>query len=201
MNQYLEVTNLKPDATMRDIETLCDEAIQNHYASVCIPPYYVPLASSLLKNTSIEVATIVGDRKGYQTTAAKAYEAIEAVQNGATEIGFAINTSAIKNEDYNYVKEEIEELRDSIDGKTLKVIIDISILSEEELIKIVQICNETFVHYIEILNEWNTVGDIQTIIKYKGEVLELKINGNSNLIVEGITRIGVEYTNLKGESK
>ena len=153
MNQYLEMTNLEADATMRDIESLCDEAIKNNYVAICVSPYYVPLVSSLLKDTSIEVATVIGDRNGYQTTSVKSYEAIEAVQNGATEIGMYLNISAVKNQDWDYIQEEIEEVRDSIDGKVLKVITDTSQLTEEELIKIVHICNETFIHYIEFANE------------------------------------------------
>ena len=99
MNQYLEKTNLNIDATMRDIETLCDEAAKNHYAAVCVPPYYVTLTSALLKETPVEIATVIGDKAGYQTTSVKAYEAIEAVQNGATEVGMYLNIAAVKNEE------------------------------------------------------------------------------------------------------
>ena len=199
MNQYLEITNLKSDVTMRDIEALCDEAVKNNYAAVCVAPYYVTLASSLLKGTSVEVATVIGDEKGYQTTSVKSYEAIEAVQNGATEIGMRINLCALKNGDFEYIQEEIEEIRDSIDGKTLKVMVDVSKLTEEELVKIVRICNETFIHYIEVVNEQSD--SISTILEHKGEVLEIKLNGIEpkealTIIEKGISRIGTENGNL-----
>lgn len=211
MNQYLESINLSITATMRDIEKLCDEAKQNHFASVCVAPYYVTLASALLKNTSIEVATVVGYPYGLQTTAVKSYEAIEVVQNGATEVGMVINLSAVKNGDFDFVQEEIEEIRDSIDGKVMKVMVDVSQLTEEELIKIVRICNETFIHYIEIMNAKNqqVMDAISIIAKHKGEVLEIKIN--STIITEselfqmvemGVTRIGTANAVciMKGES-
>lgn len=208
MNQYLEGTNLKIGATIRDIESLCDEAIQNHFAAVCVAPYYVSLASSLLKGTSIEIATVIGNSKGYQTTTVKSYEAIEAVQNGATEIGMYLNLSAIKNGDFDAVQEEIEEIRDSVDGKVVKVMIDVSQLTEEELVKIVRICNETFIHYIEVMNEWSEVTEaLFTILDHVGEVLEIKINGTEknvlSMIEKGITRLGTEngIAVMKGECK
>lgn len=207
MNQYIEATNLKPEATMRDIEALCDEAIENHYAAVCVAPYYVTLASSLLKNTSVEVATVIDYPYGFDTTAVKSYAAIEAVQNGATEIGMVLNASMVKNNHFEDLQEEIEEIRDSIDGKTLKVMVDVSELSEEELVKVVRICNETFVNYIEVMNEWSEVlPSISTILEHKGEVLEIKVNGTNTkdvltIIEKGVSRIGTENGHTKGESK
>lgn len=197
MYQYLEGMNLKVGATIREIESLCDEAIQNHYAAVCVAPYYVSLVSTLLKGTSIETATIIGNVNGHQTTAAKSYEAIDAVQNGATEIGMYLNMSAVKNGDFDFVQEEIEEIRDSIDGKVLKVIIDVSQLTEMELVKIVQICNETFIHYIEVMNEWSDVTkEISIILSHVREVLEVKINGTVenvlSMIEKGVKRLGTE---------
>lgn len=211
MNQYIEGTNLKPEATMRDIEALCDEAIENRYVAVCVAPYYVTLASSLLKNTSVEVATVIGYPYGLQTTAVKSYEAIDVVQNGATEVGMVVNLSAVKNGDFDFVQEEIEEIRDSIDGKVMKVMLDVSFLTEEELIKIVRICNETFIHYIEVINDVNqkVMDMIASILKHKGEVLEIKINSSNinesellEMIDMGITRIGTAnaVNIMKGES-
>ena len=149
MNSYIDSTNLKMDATMKDIEDLCHEAIKYHFASVCVHPYYVPFAKKLLEGSNVLVDTVVGFPLGMNTKEVKAYEAIEAVNEGADEIDMVINIGALKDKDYDYVKEEIEEIRDAIDGKTLKVIIETSLLTEEEIIKMTQICNETFVHFIK----------------------------------------------------
>ena len=113
LNKYIDHTNLKADATIRDIEKLCDEAVKYKFASVCVSPYYVPLAHELLENSNVNVCTVIGFPLGQNTTSTKAYEAIEAINNGADEIDMVINIAALKNEDYDYVKEEIEEIMDS----------------------------------------------------------------------------------------
>ena len=134
LNKYIDHTNLKNTATLKDIEKLCNEAIKYKFASVCIYPYYVPLAKKLLKDTNVEVCTVIGFPTGESTKEVKVYEAIDAVEKGANEIDMVINISALKNKDYDYVKEEIEEVRDAIDGKVLKVIIETCLLTEKEII-------------------------------------------------------------------
>ncbi len=209
MNQYMELTNLNKDATMRDIETLCDVAKENHYVAVCVTPYYVTLASSLLKNTTVEVATVIDYPYGFETTAVKSYAAIEAIQNGATEVGMVLNVAMVKNDNYEDLQEEIEEIRDSIDGRTLKIMVDVSKLTEDELIKVVRICNETFVNYIEVINDYNEeLSAITTILEHKGEVLEVKVNGTNTkdmltIVEKGISRVGTEngHTIMKGDLK
>ena len=96
LNSYIDHTNLKPTATMRDIEKLCDEAKKYHFASVCVHPYYVSLAHELLKGSNVEVGTVVGFPLGANTTETKAFEAINAIEAGATEIDMVINLSALK---------------------------------------------------------------------------------------------------------
>ena len=211
LNHYIDYTNLKPTATMRDIEKLCEDAIKNGFCAVCVHPYYVSLASSILKGTNVEVATVVGFPLGMNTTRVKALEAIEAVENGATEIDMVINLAALKNKDYEYIKDEIEEIRDSIDGKTLKVIIETGYLEKSEIQELTKICNKTFVHYIKTCTGFGprgvTLEDIDTINEVKNEVLEIKASGGirdftfaCDLIDRGVTRLGVsDVTNLKGE--
>lgn len=208
MNTYIESTNINVGATMRDIEALCDDAKQNHYAAVCVAPYYVSLASELLKNSPVEVATIISYPFGLETTAVKSYEAIDAVQNGATEIGMMLNTAAIKNKDFDYVQEEIEEIRDSIDGKVMKLMIDTSTITDEELISIIHICNDTFIHYIEIIGEVteDIMHKVQVISEHKNELLGIKVNTShideealSKLIDANVSRIGVMKTSSRKE--
>ena len=201
MNSYIDHTNLKMDASIRDIEKLCDEAIKYQFASVCVHPYYVSLASELLKDTNVEVCTVIGFPLGMNTTATKVYEAIGAVENGATEIDMVINIGALKDKDYEYIKEEIEEIRDSIDGKVLKVIIETCYLTKEEIVKMTEICNETFVNFIKTSTGFGTSGatieDIELINKTKSNVLEIKASGGIKnydtaleMIEAGATRLG-----------
>ena len=145
LSRYIDHTNLKLDATLKDIEKLCNEALEYGFASVCVHPYYVPLASKLLKNSSIAVCTVVGFPLGCNTMSVKEYEAIDAINNGAAEIDMVINLAALKNKDYDYIKKEIETVRDSIGGHVLKVIIETCYLNEDEIIKLTEICNDTFV--------------------------------------------------------
>ena len=201
LNNYIDHTNLKNTATLKDIETLCNEAIKFHFASVCVYPYYVKLAKELLKGTSVEVCTVIGFPMGMNTKEVKVYEAIDAVSNGANEIDMVINIAALKNKDYEYVKDEIEEIRDAIDGKTLKVIIETCLLTKEEIIKMTEICNETFVNFIKTSTGFSEYGarveDVELINKHKGEVLEIKASGGIRdletmeaMIKAGATRIG-----------
>ena len=201
LNSYIDHTNLKNTSTLKDIEKLCNEAIKYHFHSVCVYPYYVPLASKLLKNSSVEVCTVIGFPMGMNTKETKVYEAINAVENGATEIDMVINIAALKNKDYDYIKEEIEEIRDAIDGKVLKVIIETCLLTKEEIIKMTEICNETFVNFIKTSTGFSEGGakveDIELINNHKNEILEIKASGGIRdidtleaMIKAGATRIG-----------
>ena len=201
LNSYIDHTNLNNTATLKDIEKLCNEAMQYHFASVCVHPYYVPLAANLLKDSNVAVCTVIGFPQGMNTKEVKVFEAINAIENGAEEIDMVINIAALKNKDYDYVKEEIEEIRDSIDGKILKVIIETCLLDEEEIIKMTEICNETFVNFIKTSTGFSKYGarveDVELINKHKNEVLEIKASGGIRtledaeaMINAGATRIG-----------
>lgn len=201
LNSYIDHTNLKKDALVSDIERLCEEAIKYHFASVCVYPYYVKAVSEYLKGTNVEVCTVVGFPNGQSTTNTKVYEAIEAIENGATEIDMVINISALKNKDYDYVKNEIEEIRDSLGGKVLKVIIETCLLTDEEIIKMTKICNETFVNFIKTSTGFDkagaTVHAVELMNANKNEILEIKASGGITnvdiaeaMIKAGATRLG-----------
>lgn len=201
LNSYIDHTNLKKDALIEDIENLCEEAMKYHFASVCVYPYFVKAVSEYLKGSSVEVCTVVGFPNGMHTTNVKVYEAIDAIENGATEIDMVINIAALKNKDYDYVKNEIEEIRDAIGGKTLKVIIETCLLTEEEIVKMVEICNDTFVNFIKTSTGFDKEGakvkDIELMNSHKGAVLEIKASGGirtikdaEEMIKAGATRIG-----------
>lgn len=204
LNEYIDHTNLSKTGTVEDIIKLCEEALEYHFPTVCVPPYYVKAASEYLKGSTTEVCTVIGFPNGYQTEAVKQYEAIDAIQNGAKEIDMVININALKNKDYDYVKNEIETIRDSIDGKVLKVIIETCLLTDEEIIKMTEICNETFVNFIKTSTgfdkEGATLHDVELINKHKNEVLEIKASGGIKtekdalmFIEAGATRIGTSH--------
>ncbi len=201
LNKYIDHTNLKAYAKKEDIEKLCEEAIKYKFASVCVNPYYVSLAHELLSRSNISVCTVVGFPLGQNTTAVKEFEAINAVQEGADEVDMVANIAVIKDGNYSYVKEEIETIRDSIEGKILKVIIETCYLTKEEIIKMTEICNETFVNFIKTSTGFGTDGakveDVKLISKHKMDYLEIKASGGiknyedaCKLIDAGATRLG-----------
>lgn len=201
LNKYIDHTNLKAYATREDIEKLCDEARLYQFASVCVNPYYVTLAKNLLEDSSVAVCTVVGFPLGQNTIETKEFEAIRAVESGADEIDMVINIAALKNKDYDYIKEEIETIRDSIEGITLKVIIETCYLTEEEIIKMTEICNETYVNFIKTSTGFGTKGaekkDVELMKKHKMDYLEIKASGGIKtldkayeMINAGATRLG-----------
>ena len=204
LSDYIDHTNLSKTATAEDIMKLCEEAKKYHFPTVCIPPYYVKAASEYLKDSTTEVCTVIGFPNGYSTTETKQYEAIDAVHNGAKEIDMVININALKNKDYDYVKDEIEAIRDSIEGRVLKVIIETCLLTEDEIIKMTEICNETFVNFIKTSTGFDKEGakldDVKLIMKHKNEVLEIKASGGIRtkkdaeaFIEAGATRLGTSH--------
>ncbi len=201
LNKYIDHTNLKKDATSEDIMKLCDEAIKYHFQAVCVYPYYVKAVKEYLKDTNIEIATVIGFPNGASTTNVKVYEAIDAVDNGATEIDMVINICALKNKDYDYIKQEINEIRDAIAGKTLKVIIEECLLTDEEIIKMTEICNETYVNFIKTSTGFDkhgaTIDTVKLINEHKNDLLEIKASGGIKTLKQmeefinlGVTRIG-----------
>lgn len=201
LNNYIDHTNLKKDATSEDIMKLCDEAIKYHFQTVCVYPYYVKAVKEYLKDSNVEVCTVIGFPNGASTTNVKVYEAIDAVDSGANEIDMVINICALKNKDYDYIKQEINEVRDAIAGKTLKVIIEECLLTDEEIIKMTEICNETYVNFIKTSTGFDkhgaTIHTVELINKYKNDLLEVKASGGIKTLKQaeefinlGVTRIG-----------
>ena len=212
--EYIDSTNLSKTATADDIMCLCEDAIKYHFPIVCVSPYYVKAASEYLKGTTTEVCTVIGFPNGYSTKEVKQYEAIDAINNGAKEIDMVININALKNKDYDYIRDEIETIRDSIDGRALKVIIETCLLTDDEIIKMTEICNETFVNFIKTSTgfdkEGATIHAVELISKHKNEVLEIKASGGINnskkaleFIEKGATRIGTSHGKeiIEDESK
>lgn len=209
--EYIDYTNLKADATVDDIKNLCNDAIKYHFASVCVNPCYVSLAKELLDGTTVNVGTVVGFPLGANTVRTKEMEALIAVEDGADEIDMVINIGALKNGDYDYVRNEIEDIMAAVDGKVLKVIIETCYLTDEEIGKITEICNDTYVNFIKTSTGYGTRGvsldDIDIINAHKNDILEIKASGGIRsidmvdaLIQKGVTRIGVSNIDfLKGD--
>lgn len=201
MNSYFDSTLLKCTSTKGDIEKLCLDAIKYSFATVCINPCYVSYAYSLLKDSNVKVCTVIGFPLGANTTEIKVAEAKKAIEDGASEIDMVINVGFLKDKNYNYVKNEIFEIKKAIDGKILKVIIETCYLDEDEIKIMTEICNETEVNYIKTSTGFGTRGasieDIEIINKYKNDKLKVKASGGirtredaEKYIELGVNRIG-----------
>lgn len=205
LNKYMEYTNLSAMAREEDIKKLCEEAMKYHFEAVCVPPFYVAFAKQLLQESNVSIATVVGFPLGMNTTEVKEYEAIDAINNGADEIDMVINMGCVKSKNYDFIKKEIETVRDAIDGHPLKVIMEECNLEEEEIIKLTEICNETFVNFVGTSTGFGkkgaTIETIKLINKHKSEVLEIKASGgieteeeSIKMIEIGATRIGTGHS-------
>lgn len=130
INQYIDHTNLKADATFDQIKKLVDEAVENDFYSVCVNSSYVKFIRDY--NKDIKIAAVVGFPLGAMTKDAKVFEAKEAIRDGASEIDMVINIGRLKSEDYFYVEDEIRAIKEAIGENILKVIIETCLLTEDE---------------------------------------------------------------------
>jgi deoxyribose-phosphate aldolase len=135
-NKLIDHTLLKAFAVKEDIEKLCAEAVKYQFKSVCVNPVYVMLAKKLLKSSDVLVCTVVGFPLGANTIAIKKAETLDAIKNGADEIDMVINIGKAKEHDYQYIYQEISEIRAASIGKTLKVIIETCYLDDQEKIEV-----------------------------------------------------------------
>ncbi len=197
----MELNNLDRSATKEDIKKLCEEAKTYHFEAVCVHPFYVAFAKQLLQDTHVGITTVIGFPLGMNTMEVKEYEAIDAINHGADEIDMVINRGCLKNKDYDFIKKEIETIRDAIDGHPLKVMIEECNLEEDEISKLIEICNETFVNFICIATGSEESGEtsetIALINKYKGEILEIKVSGEIQTEEQAIKMIEAGATRVE----
>lgn len=139
LEQYIDYTNLKPDATRVDIEELCKIAKERGYANVCVNGAYVALCRQLLRGSGVGVACVVGFPLGASTTEVKAFEAAKAVEDGADEIDMVMAVGALKGGDFDYVAKDIAAVKHAC-GVTLKVIIEECLLTDEQIAEAAKIC-------------------------------------------------------------
>ena len=170
-------TLLSQTATWPEIKALCDDAIKYQTASVCIPPAYVKKAKEYVGDR-MAVCTVVGFPNGYSTTAAKVFETRDALANGADEIDMVIHVGALRDKDYDYVRNEIQELKSACGSKILKVIIETCLLTEEEKIKMCQLVTEAGADYIKTSTGFSTNGatfeDVALFAKHVGKNVKLR---------------------------
>lgn len=193
-------TLLRVDCSADEIKTLCDQAIKHECASVCIPPCHVAGAKRYVGD-KLKICTVIGFPNGYMTTAAKAFEAADAVKNGADEIDMVINLSMVKDGCWNDVLADIKAVRRACVGKVLKVIIECCLLTEEEKIRMCSIVAEGGADFIKTSTGFSKGGatrsDVELLRKYSPEHVQVKAAGGissiedaEDFIALGATRLG-----------
>jgi len=201
--RMIDHTMLKADATPDEITTICNEAKQYNFASVCINPSYVPLCSNLLSGTQVKVCTVIGFPLGATTTATKRAEAEEALNNGATEIDMVINIGKLKSGDYEYTFNDINQvvLAAKRKGAICKVILETALLTDEEKVKACVIAKEAKADFVKTSTGFSTggatAGDIALMRYVVGSSLGVKASGGvrtlkdaEEMIKSGADRIG-----------
>lgn len=173
-------TLLSQQATWDEIKQICDDGIKYGCASVCIPASYVRRAAEYVDG-KIPVCTVIGFPNGYSTTAAKCFEAEDAVKNGAEEIDMVINIGALKDKDYSFVLEEINAVKAACRGKLLKVIIETCMLTDDEKIKMCEFVSQSDADFIKTSTGFSTAGATREDVKLFAE----HVTGNTKIKAAG----------------
>ena len=197
----IDHTLLKAEATRDQIKKLCEEAKQYGFASVCVNPTWVKYAAELLEGAESVVCTVIGFPLGANTPAVKAFETKDAIANGASEIDMVINIGAMKNGEFDLVREDIKAVVDAANGTLVKVIIETSLLTDEEKVKACELAVLAGADFVKTSTGFSTGGataeDIALMRKTVGPEIGVKASGgvrsleDMKLMVEnGATRIG-----------
>jgi len=221
--KFIDHTELKPDSPYGRYTELCREALKYEFQSVCVNSFYVPLVKHFLlgfgHTNKIKVCSVVGFPFGSSSLLSKVVEAGDASANGADEIDVVINIGALKTQAYKRVQDELRSLRDIVKDKTLKVILEVGLLSSEEVKAACDICIETKCNYVKTstgvnvkLTGEDTIGHVKLLKDcVQGTSVKVKASGGiktletvKTLLSLGVDRIGTSSSvkimnELRGE--
>jgi len=199
----IDHTVLKPTTTLGDVEKLCSEAAEYGFAAVCIPPLYVKKAKEYLHDSAVKVATVIGFPFGYSAIEAKVAEIILAIIDGVDELDVVINISAIKNNDWQFLGNEINTMMPVIKNKNkvIKIIIESGILTDDEIIKCCTIYNTAQVDFMKTSTGYAEKGASVRAVKlmrnHLSDSIQIKASGGiktyvfaKELVDAGATRLG-----------
>ena len=181
LNKYIDHTILKATASSSDVQKLCEEAIEHEFYSVCVNGCYVADAKHLLQGTDVKVAAVVGFPLGAMTTAAKVFEAKEAIENGASEIDMVINIAKLKDGEFEFVENEIRQIKEAIGDNVLKVIIETCYLTDEEKVKACELSLVAKADFVKTSTGFGTGGatyeDVKLMKSVVGDNAKVKASG------------------------
>ena len=185
--KIVDHTLLLQTSTWEEIKQICDDAMKYGTASVCIPPCYVKQAAEYMGD-KMTVCTVIGFPNGNCTTATKVFETKDAIANGAKEIDMVINVGQLKAKNYDYVLNEIKEIKAACGDKILKVIIETCLLTDEEKIKMCEIVTESGAAFITTSTGFSTAGasfdDVELFAKHVGKNVKIKAAGGISSLAD-----------------
>ena len=203
LNHYIDHTILKPTTLVSDIDKICNEAKQYGFAAVCVPPNFVKQAKHATHGTNVQVATVIGFPFGYSAIEAKIAEILLAIVDGADELDVVINISAIKNNDWQYLANEINHIMPIIKqkNKIVKIIIESGVLTDEEIIKCCELYGVAGIDYLKTSTGYAekgaTVETVKLFRQYLPPHVQIKASGGirtyefaKELVEAGATRLG-----------
>ena len=201
VSTYIDHTNLSQTASKSDIENLCEEAVDNDFASVCVNPVFVPLASEILNSKNPKVCTVVGFPLGADSPEMKFAESRYLTHQGAEELDMVINISALKEGDTRFIESEIEKVVDAADGNCVKVIIETCLLNDKEKKTVSELAVDAGADFIKTSTGFSFSGateeDVKLIRKTVGSDMGIKASGGIKtltdlkvLVKAGANRIG-----------
>lgn len=204
-HKLFDHTLLKADATRSQVKDICQEAREQGFASVCVNSYYTSLAAKELEGTEVKTCTVVGFPLGQMSTKAKAMEAGCAVAEGAQEIDMVINVGALKDGLYDFVREDIRQVKEACGSALLKVIIETCLLTDQEKVKACQLSKEAGADYVKTSTGFSTGGakiaDVALMRKTVGPDMGVKASGGIHdaqtakaLVEAGASRLGTSAT-------
>lgn len=198
----IDHTLLRADSSREEVKNLCKEARDHGFYSVCVNPAYVAYARDQLAGSDVKVATVIGFPLGSTTKEAKAYEAEDAIKNGAQELDMVINIGALKDKVYDLVRDDIRAVVDVAQGKALvKVIIETCLLEDEEKRMACQLAQEAGADFVKTSTGFSTAGasleDIRLMKEVVGDRMGIKASGGIRdrktalkMLEAGATRLG-----------
>ena len=157
-NKMIDHTVLKADTPLETVKRICDEAMEYGFASVCINPCHVAYCADYLKNSDVNVCTVIGFPLGANTSAVKAFETKDAIANGADEIDMVMNIGALKDKNYDLVRDDVKAVVEAANGTLVKVILETCLLTEDEIKKACELCVEAKADYVKTSTGFSTRG-------------------------------------------
>lgn len=157
-NKMIDHTVLKADTPLETVKRICDEAIEYGFASVCINPCHVAYCADYLKDSDVNVCTVIGFPLGANTSAVKAFETKDAIANDADEIDMVMNIGALKDKNYDLVRDDVKAVVEAANGTLVKVILETCLLTEDEIKKACELCVEAKADYVKTSTGFSTRG-------------------------------------------